>query len=260
MTPTRRSPSCTGRGSKKTLLADTAARSPGQGRLAPGVHAPGTLLLQLVDFIADQLPRWRDHPDRRPVHSERELTDQLSSYLNSAARESLDLVQFLTEVPDSAQRGRFLDIAIKPAGAPIVVTGRRYTLFDVLLPIECKRLPTPKGRDEREYVIGGELGSAGGIQRFKLGAHAAAHPMAVMIAYIQEGEAPQWLARVNRWISEIGEVDASWAGERLEAMEVSAVHRLRSLHRRQARGSASIELRHLWIALASPEPQPTTDP
>ena len=236
------------------MLADSAARSAGHGALAPGVHAPGTLLLQLVDFIADNLPRWRDHPDRRAVHSERELTDQLSSYLNSAARRTLDLVQFLTEVPDSAQRGRFLDIAIKPAGAPIFVTGRRYTLFDVLLPIECKRLPTPKGRDEREYVIGDAAGSAGGIQRFKLGAHGSAHAMAVMIGYIQEGQAPQWLTRVNQWIAEIAEVDALWADERLVAMEQSAVHRLRSLHRRQARGSASIELRHLWIALASPQP------
>lgn len=233
------------------MLADSATRSPGVGSLAPGVHAPGTLLLQIVEFIADNLPRWRDHPDRRPVHSERELTDQLSSYLNSVARRSLDLVQFLTEVPDSSHRGRFLDIAIKPSGAPIIVTGRRYTLFDVLLPIECKRLPTPQGRDEREYVIAGEASNFGGIQRFKLGVHGSAHALAVMIGYIQEGQAPQWLTRVNQWLAEVGEADALWADERLApvAMEASAVHRLRSLHRRQPRGSANIELRHLWIAL-----------
>ncbi len=236
------------------MLADSVPRSPGVGALAPGVHAPGTLLMQLVEFIADNLPRWRDHPDRRPVHSERELTDQLSSYLNSAARRSLDLVQFLTEVPDAGQRGRFLDIAVKPSGAPIVVTGRRYTLFDVLLPIECKRLPTPQGRDEREYVAAGEGPGAGGIQRFKLGAHGSTHALALMIGYIQEGQAPQWLTRVNHWLAELGETDALWADEHLAPMTPMAeqeVQRLRSLHRRQPRGSASIELRHLWIALAS---------
>jgi hypothetical protein len=42
--------------------------------------------------------------------------------------------------------------------------------FDPIMPIECKRLPTPKAkdRDEREYVIT-EGATAGGIQRFKLG-------------------------------------------------------------------------------------------
>src|SRR5262245_11766139 len=106
------------------MLADAATRSLGLGSLAPGVHAPGTFLMQIVHFIADHLPRWRDHPDRPSVQSERELTAQLGAYLNSAARKSLDVVQFRTEVPDSVQRGRSIDVAAQPSGAPIVVAGR----------------------------------------------------------------------------------------------------------------------------------------
>lgn len=235
------------------MLADSSARSPGLGTLAPGVHPPGTFLLQLIAFIAEHLPRWRDHPDRRQVQSERELTAQLSAYLNSAARRSLDVVQFTTEVPDSVQRGRSLDVAVQPSEAPIVVEGRRYTLFEVLLPIECKRLPAPAehARDEREYVIVREGGTTGGIQRFKLGAHGAAHRLALMIGYIQEGDAEQWLQQVNRWLAEASEADPSWAGEQLAVVgaETGEVRSFRSTHRREGRGGESIELRHLWIAL-----------
>jgi hypothetical protein len=236
------------------VLADAATRSASVGTLAPGAFAPGTFLAQVVAFIATHLARWRDHPDRRPVQSERELTDQLSSYLNSAARSSLDAIQFSTEVPDSGCRGRTVDMAIRPIGAPIVVTGRRYTLFDVILPIECKRLPTPADRDEREYVFSGDdTRSGGGIQRFKQGAHGRAHTMAVMIGYIQDGPASQWLARVNHWIAELELVDPTWTAERLAMVATSeaGVCELRSLHRRPVRDGAQIELRHLWVTLGA---------
>lgn len=233
------------------MLADSSARSPGLGSLAPGVLAQGTFLARVVDFIAEHLPRWRDNPERPDVHTERELTAQLSAYLNSAARcSALDVVQFRTEVPDSVHKSRSLDIAVQPCGPPIVVEGRRYTLFDVLLPIECKRLPTPAGhgRDEREYVAAGD-GAAGGIQRFKLGAHGSTHPLGLMIGYIQDGQPAQWLRAINHWLLEIGETDAFWRGEQLVAeAPAGPVARLRSTHRRSARGP-SVELLHLWIGL-----------
>ena len=144
-------------------------------------------------------------------------------------------------------------MALRPSGAPIVVAGRRYTLFDVLLPIECKRLPTPAGRDEREYVSSGDdERSSGGIQRFKLGAHGSTHTMAMMIGYIQDGQAQQWLTRVNHWISELAGIDATWTDESLAlvTMREGGVCELRSLHRRPVRAGADIELRHLWVALA----------
>ena len=117
------------------MLADTSTRSLGRGSLASGVHKPNIFLMQLVDFIAEHLGRWRDHPERQAVQSEPELNAQLGAYLNGEARYSMDVVQFTMEVPDSVQPGRRLDIAAQPSCAQIRVEGRSYTRFDVLLPI-----------------------------------------------------------------------------------------------------------------------------
>ena len=91
-----------------------------------------------------------------------------------------------------------LDISVQPCGRLILVEGRRYTQFDTLLPIECKRLPMPipgdRRRDEREYVTSGS-GTTGGIQRFKLGAHGSSHSLGVMIGYIQDGRTSKTASR-----------------------------------------------------------------
>jgi len=34
------------------------------GRIDFDIHLPCTAKLELVGFIAEELPRWRDHPDR----------------------------------------------------------------------------------------------------------------------------------------------------------------------------------------------------
>lgn len=56
--------------------------------------------------------------------------------------------------------------------------------------IECKRLPTPGGKDrEREYVSGFHANGSptGGIQRFKLGLHGGQVHDAAMIGYVVNG-------------------------------------------------------------------------
>jgi len=212
----------------------------------------GAFLGSIVNFIAEHLPLWRDHPDRRQVKAERELTTQLIAFLNSAARSgSLDIVQFIPEAPDSVERQRSLDISVQPCGRSILVEGCRYTQFDTLLPIECKRLPMPGDhrRDEREYVTSSS-GTSGGIQRFKLGAHGSSHSLGVMIGYIQDGRSYSlWLDAINTWLREVAREDPQWVGEALIAERLSdVVHRLRSSHRRTASRS-DVELRHLWIHL-----------
>ena len=91
----------------------------------------------------------------------------------------------------------------------------------------------------------------GGIQRFKLGVHGAAHRVAVIIGYIQEGDAKQWLKRINGWLSDAGKADPLWTGEQLTTAEArdNAVHRFHSIHRREVTGGRSVELWHLWIVL-----------
>ena len=108
------------------------------------------------------------------------------------------MLQFRIEEPDEQKTGRKIDLIASPCGPTIWIDGRRCTQFDTLLPIECKRLPTPKdkNRDEREYVINRKA-TTGGIQRFKAGDHGAAHSRAAIIAYVQ-AETPQiWFDRLN---------------------------------------------------------------
>lgn len=226
------------------------------GRFEPEVHLPGTAPYALLEFIAYELPLWRDHPDRKPKTSETALTDQLCGHLNSAARCSVgwSRVQFRTEVPDEVCRARAIDLAPKPCGAVLIIEGRRHTQFDTLLPIECKRLPTPKGedRDEREYVVT-KSGSTGGIRRFKFGHHGAAHRVAAMIAYVQEQTLPHWLAQVNGWIQDLSsETGSEWSvSDALQPLKDDSAVGLCTLHSQHQRrgGLEPIDLRHLWVRM-----------
>ena len=226
------------------------------GRLNPDIHLPGTARYALLDFIAEELPRWRDHPDRKPVQSETALTSSLCEHLTSAANSSAgwSRIQFRTEIPDEKTPGRAIDLAPKPCGAIIFIEGRRHTQFDALLPIECKRLPTPKDkkRDEREYVIT-DPGTTGGIQRFKFGYHGADHKIGAMIGYIQDGIFSQWLAKVNEWIQALSAEEGSiWTtADYLEAVADDRVAGLITLKSRHDRGNklSEIDLRHLWISM-----------
>jgi len=226
------------------------------GRLEAEIHLPGTALYALLEFIAQELPRWRDHPERKPQTSEVRLTDQLCSHLNSAARTSVGWshIQFRSEVPDELKGSRAVDLAAKPCGAILLIEGRRHTQFDSLLPIECKRLPTPqeRDRDEREYVVTSPR-TTGGIQRFKFGHHGGAHRLGAMIAYVQEMTFSHWLSRVNGWIQSLSrETDSAWNDSDalllLKEDSLKGLCILRSVHQREG-WLEKCELRHLWIKM-----------
>ena len=225
------------------------------GALNGEAHRSGTFFRELLDFIADGLRRWRDRGDRTPETSETVLTSQLCAHLNSTARLSTgwDILQFRTEVPDEGERARRIDLVAAPAGTKLCVEGRSYTDFDTLLPIECKRLPTPtqSGRDAREYVFSG-YGSRGGIQRFKAGFHGAAHTNGAMIGFLQSDTVDFWRTMVTAWIRGLAGSVAGWSDGDLLSLEVDditvGIGRLRSRHDR-ARGLGEIELCHLWIVM-----------
>ena len=226
------------------------------GGLDREIHLPFTVKLQLVGFIAEQLPRWRDHPDRPSAEAETTLTEHLCDYLNSATHNSIvwDYVQFRTETVDETRAGRSIDLTVKPCGAVLIIKGRRHSQFDALFPVECKRLPTPKGtkRDEREYVIT-KHGTTGGIQRLKLGHHGAAHTFAAMIAYVQDRSFSHWLNQVNGWINDLSaKPNSAWSDsdilQRLSDDSVIGISTLKSRHRREG-GLDECELRHLWIRM-----------
>lgn len=236
------------------MLANSPPNQTAIGALAPNTQKQDLSLYELLDFIANQLPLWRDDTERQPVSSEHDLNDQLCDYLNHASRHSSwDFLQFRTEVPDSITSGRSLDISPKPSTRTVWVKGRQYNKYQALIPIECKRLPTPKGsdRDEREYVFS-SYGIRGGIQRFKLGKHGADHELAAMVGYIQERDCGYWKNEIISWITELRKTDPVWQPSDCftddKYDKVLRLSRLRSVHQRPS-GLSDIEILHFWIEM-----------
>jgi hypothetical protein len=236
------------------MLADTPITAQA-GRLDREVQLAGTARYALLDFIAEELPRWRDYPGRPAETSETALTGQLCGYLTTAAHRSPEWswIQFRTELADEIRRGRRIDLAPTPCGAVLVIEGCPHAWFDMLFPIECKRLPTPKktDRDEREYVVTA-IGTTGGIQRFKFGYHGAKHCLGAMIAYVQDQTFAHWIGRVNCWIESLAaDPGSEWSlSDRIEPVRDDIAARLctlRSCHRRA--GLNDLELRHLWMKM-----------
>ena len=238
-----------------SMLADEDdSRAQEAGMLDSAVHLPGEWLSSLIAFIAQVLPGWRDDPKRPAQTGEDALTSQLCARLASASRHSpgWDFLQFRREEPDDSDGRRAIDLAVAPSGSIIWIEGREYTEYQTLLPIECKRLPTPSGarRDEREYLHS-RFSSTGGIQRFKAGHHGALHRRAAMIAYVQGRDIPSWSAQIEGWIDDLErEAVGGWsAADKLLIAHHDAlarIARLTSVHLRGA-GLDEIRLDHLWI-------------
>ncbi|MBB1073234.1 hypothetical protein HUU62_02250 [Rhodoferax sp. 4810] len=238
------------------MLADSFDFSMNAGGAVKELKLGSSFKNSLLKFIATHLLQWKNHEHPSVEANEKSLTSGLSSYLTSRARlaDGWDSIQFRNEVPDENYKGRTVDIAPSPCAALIWIEERRLSDQDIIFPIECKRLPTPKekDRDEREYVISG-TSSTGGIQRFKAGHHASAHNFAAMIGYIQSDSFTNWGNRINHWIDELVVAQTvGWdSSDRIvpisssDGAEVSAFV---SNHARTS-GLPIIELHHLWIKL-----------
>ena len=185
------------------MLADRSESAGRAGLLGTGTHLPREWLSSLISFIADALPSWRDDPKREAVSGETQLTDQLCARLNSLSRHApgWDALQFRREVPDETDGRRSIDLVASPSGQVIFIDGREYNEYQTLVPIECKRLPTPVGkdRDEREYLVS-RYSSTGGVHRFKAGHHGASHTCAAMIGYVQDKDVVFWQGQIDAWI------------------------------------------------------------
>lgn len=238
------------------MLADGGESVARAGSLGTGIHFPGEWLGALVTFIGGVLPGWRDDPFREAATGETKLTAQLCARLNSASRHApgWDFLQFRREEPDEADGRRAIDLAVAPSGEVIWIKGREYTEYRTLLPIECKRLPTPSAsdRDEREYLIS-RFSSTGGVQRFKAGHHGASHEQAAMIGYVQTHDIGHWQAEIASWIDGIvKDATENWsAADKLAMIAHDGKRRtaaLRSRHNRRA-DLKPIQIDHLWIEM-----------
>jgi hypothetical protein len=238
------------------MLAQSFNSPASCGTIGKDVHGPDTFRTELLAFIANQLPRWRDDPMRPASTSEDALTEHLCDYLTGAARlsQGWDVVQFRTATIDEAERGRKIDLTAKPCGVTLVIDGRNYTQYESILPIECKRLPTPDGakRDHREYVFN-KHGTTGGVQRFKACHHGAKHSLGAMIAYVQEESASLWHKHITEWIAElVAAAVPDWSSaDHLQADRDDPVLGLaifRSVHARTS-GYTPIQICHLWLRM-----------
>lgn len=238
------------------MLVDEGECRAQAGALDSTIHLPREWLAALIGFIAQVLPEWRDDPRRPSQTGEDALTSQLCSRLSSASRHSpgWDFLQFRREEPDEADGRRAIDLAVAPRGSIIWINGREYTEYQTLLPIECKRLPTPLGstRDEREYLHS-RHSSTGGIQRFKAGHHGASHTMGAMIAYMQDRDITVWSGQIEQWVEELAAdgVEGWSAADKLSMVYHDASHRvahLTSFHGRRP-GLDGVHLDHLWVEM-----------
>lgn len=238
------------------MLADDGDRRAQAGSLDSDVHLPGEWISSLVGFIGGVLPGWRDDPIR-PAHAgETGLTAQLCARLTSASRHApgWDFLQFKREEPDDTNAGRSIDLAVAPSGSVIWIDGREYTEYQTLLPIECKRLPTPTGakRDEREYLYS-RFSTTGGVQRFKAGHHAASHARAAMIGYVQDRDIPAWATQLDQWVVGLeGDAVEGWTtADKIAVINHDTVARTAFLRSNHARRTAldAIRIDHLWIEM-----------
>jgi hypothetical protein len=238
------------------MLADGGAQEPSMSRLRVGLHVPATQFSKLIAFIAQLLPHWRDDPQRPAETAENKLSEQLCDFLDDEVRTTagFEIFKFQREPHDDVRGSRNLDIAAKPSGTSIWIEDRHYKRYDIFLPIECKRLPTPKGkdRDPREYLFSSSS-TTGGVQRFKSGDHGANHSVAAMIGYVQANGIQHWQAQVRTWIDElVGSSTPLWNSEdhftlvTHDILSRSAI--LRSYHARNG-DLASIDMSHLWIEM-----------
>ena len=223
------------------------------GQITSGV-SHNTFVLETINFVYQQLPYWRDDPNRTIEQSERKLNPDLSKFLNARAKNVFPMIIFHHEEPQFETR--LIDLSALPSD-PMQIEGKLYNIRDPVIVFECKRLPAPSTAREKEYVTGLERRN-GGIQRFKLGLHGAEHAIAVMVGYIQEDSPYDWFDRINHWISELAGgyfVDLCvWdTSETLRLFEENVregVASCQSVHYRTGSNKGErITLRHLWIIM-----------
>ena len=230
------------------------------GRIKSGINHK-TLDHKTINFMYQQLPKWRDDPDRKIEESEDKLNLQLCTFLDSRARNDFPMVRFNHEEYQTGRRR--VDLSASPVQT-IFIRAKLHTIYDPILVIECKRLPAPSKNREKEYVTGGKERKSGGIQRFKLGLHGADLNLAAIIGYIQSGTGKEWHQNINKWISELanGKIkdDCVWqADERLKLTDEQTSEKIssyKSVHGRTNNHEGStLTIYHLWVSMnQSPAP------
>lgn len=221
------------------------------GRITSGIPAEAAAL-KTLEFIGSHLAAWRDDPERPSCDRERDLNSQLCKFLNVAAKHDFAMVHFHHEESQGVVHSA--DFSANPIDGGWI-EGRQYTKYAPILVMEGKRLPTPGSGREREYItspVGKKPG--GGVQRFKLGLHAASHSIAGMVGYVQAKSCVHWFTEINDWLDQLAKSeDGLWStGDRLREFIFDSrerVSRCESEHLRESGASPTIHLAHFWVEM-----------
>ncbi len=226
----------------------------GGGRITRGIH-PNTLVEHTIQFVATQLPLWRDDETRPLVEAEELLNSQFCKFLEARARACFAMVLFHHE--EHQGKRRRVDMSAGPSQEAVEAATYRMSIYDPFLVLEGKRIPAPAAAREREYVTGFAKRS-GGIQRFKLALHGANHDTGVMIGYVQAKDSPSWWETINRWIGELAasgdDTTCEWnAEDQLQSLFDGGIKKASWCESRHTRPGApkpgAIRLIHLWIMM-----------
>lgn len=212
-----------------------------------------TIVLETIAFVREQLPAWRDDPNRQKEQSENKLNLQLCKFLNTRARNDFPMVRFDHEEYQTGRRS--VDLSASLAESK-VIEATTYSIYDTILVLEGKRIPAPSPDREKEYVIGATSGKiSGGIQRFKMRLHGAGQDLAAMIGYVQVRTPRYWQKKINEWIIQLSsdsvEDDCIWTEtETLKSLTADiqkGIVSYCSMHNRIS--GNNIEIHHLWIVM-----------
>jgi hypothetical protein len=240
------------------MIADESPKTPTLGTPDSEVLDAGAFHEKIVTFIEQELPVWHGRPELSQVTDEPKLNQSLCLHLDKASRrQGFDSIRFLQEPLQTS--GRNADIGVMPLDN-IMVEGMCYHDFEQLLPIECKRLPTPPGsrRSDLEYVHGLPEHRTGGIERFKHGLHGRTNQHALMIAYVQAESFTHWLTTINARLAKLASDRADggiWNPTEpllnCATTDSSKVQRLKSRHRRLTPPCPSdrVEMDHIWLQM-----------
>lgn len=240
------------------MIADESPKTPTLGTTDTEVLDAGAFHERIVTFIEQELPIWRSRPELSQVTDEPKLNQSLCLHLDKASRrQGFDSIRFLQEPLQTS--GRHADIGVIPMDN-IMVEGVCYHDFEQLLPIECKRLPTPPDirRSDLEYVHGVPGHRTGGIERFKHGLHGPTNQHALIIAYVQAKSFAHWLTAINTRLAQLA-TDVADAGlwnppetlTNCASTHSSDTKRFKSCHRRLKPpcSSDNVKMEHIWLRM-----------
>jgi hypothetical protein len=233
-----------------------APKTPANGKITRGI-TPHILLEKTIAFVEQQLPKWRDDKTRELADAEEVLNGQLCKFLNDRARMKFPMAFFHHE--EKQAPGRRVDISALPTleVTKAMKAGLYQSIYDPIFVIEGKRLPSPARAREREYLTGFK-DMSGGVQRFRLCLHGKAHSTAMLVGYIQSGDAKSWHKKLNTWINSLADSaedsTCTWTKQdefgKLSTTCNNRTFRCQSKHSRTGVAS-DIRLVHLWTLMPS---------